>query len=55
MENLYDYLFHFNHHTGYWNAFRRSDNDKYFNGTLQSDVVIKNKDIDKIIKQLSKK
>lgn len=31
MKELYDWLFHFNHHTGKWAAFKRDDREKYFN------------------------
>jgi len=31
----YDYLFHFNHHTGSWNAFPRNKMKDYFNGTYK--------------------
>jgi len=34
MENLYDWLFHYNHYTNVWNAFKRDDLNKYFNGEL---------------------
>jgi hypothetical protein len=29
--SLYNWLFHFNHHTDTWYAFLREDNNKYFN------------------------
>lgn len=28
---LYNYMFHFNHHTGRWAAFKREDQQRYFN------------------------
>lgn len=33
----YDYLFHFNHHTGLWNAFPRDKMKDYFNGTYRKE------------------
>ena len=30
MNNLYDYLFHYNHHTGLWAAFTREQYRDYF-------------------------
>lgn len=33
----YDYLFHFNHHTGLWNAFPRDKMKDYFNGTYKKE------------------
>lgn len=35
-DNLYDWLFHYNHYTNMWNAFKRDDLNKYFNGELES-------------------
>lgn len=34
MAVLYDYIFHYNHFTEEWNAFKREDSQKYFNGEL---------------------
>ena len=34
-DNLYDWLFHYNHYTNMWNAFKRDDLNKYFNGKLE--------------------
>jgi hypothetical protein len=31
-EDLYNYLFHFNYHTGLWNAIPREKVSDYFNG-----------------------
>jgi hypothetical protein len=33
---LYDWLFHYNHHIKSWAAFKREDITKYFNGELQN-------------------
>jgi hypothetical protein len=35
-DNLYDWLFHYNHYTNMWNAFKRDDLNKYFNGELEN-------------------
>jgi hypothetical protein len=32
MENLYQWLFHYNHYTKKWNAFKREDYLDVFNG-----------------------
>ena len=34
-DNLYDWLFHYNHYTNMWNAIKRDDLNKYFNGELE--------------------
>ena len=52
MNELYYYLFHYNSFTGYWNAFKREDKEKYFNGQLKEDLVLKNKDIMVLINYL---
>lgn len=57
MENLYDYLLHFNSYTGYWNAFKREDSVDYFNGKLENQTekeLIKSKNVNDIIKWISK-
>lgn len=36
----YDYLFHYNHYNGTWNAFRRSQKEAYFNGGLKDEEKI---------------
>lgn len=54
MDKLYDYLFHYNHHTGYWNAFKRENYVPYFNGTLDPEEVLKNKSERKLIQYISK-
>jgi hypothetical protein len=33
MEKLYNWLFHYNHHTEKWTAFHRDDHSNYWNGT----------------------
>jgi len=54
MENLYSYYLHFNPHTGYWNAVKRDKSTEYLNGTLSSEDVIKSKNIEDLIKFISK-
>lgn len=46
----YDYLFHFNHHTGLWNAFPRGKMKDYFNGTYKKeDGLLSSKHINMLI------
>lgn len=54
MDKLYDYFFHYNPYTGYWNAFRREKYPDYMNGKLKADEVLKNKDVNKLVSYLSK-
>jgi hypothetical protein len=42
MENLYDWLFHYNPFTKTWNAFKRDDLKKYFNGESENTLSSKN-------------
>ena len=35
-DELYDWLFHYNHYTKLWSVIRRDDISKYFNGELQN-------------------
>jgi hypothetical protein len=42
MENLYDWLFHYNPYTKVWNAFRRDESSQYFNGELENVLSSKN-------------
>lgn len=53
MEQLYDYYFHYNHFTGYWNAVKRDKSNEYLNGTLKEDEVIKHKNISDLVRFLS--
>ena len=39
-DNLYDWLFHYNHYTELWNAFQRKNYLAYFNNPNNPDVVI---------------
>lgn len=52
MNILYDYLFHFNPYTKEWNAFKREDKEKYFNGELMKNTVLKDAKFSGILKQL---
>lgn len=42
---LYDYLFHYNPYEEVWSAFKREHKEKYFNGELAKDEVLKSKNI----------
>lgn len=47
-DNLYDYYFHFNHLTGYWNAIPRDYVNQYMNVIKDDNVkhfFLKNKDL----------
>lgn len=47
MEQLYDYLFHYNPYQKIWYAFKREAHNDYFNGKKVE--LIKGKDIDDVI------
>lgn len=53
MENLYDYLFHYNHIQELWFVFKREDKEKYFNGDLKD--CLKSKNILNLIEILTTK
>jgi hypothetical protein len=55
MENLYDYYFHFNHYTGEWNAFLRSESNLYMSGVKPNFeyAIFTNTDINKLIDKIS--
>jgi hypothetical protein len=36
MEELYNWLFHYNPYKKHWSVFKREDIDGYFNGTLKN-------------------
>lgn len=58
MNELYDYLFHYNPYEKMWYCFRREDSHRYFNGNkkgiaksseleeLVTDIIVKNSEID---------
>jgi len=52
MNILYDYLFHFNPYNKEWNAFRREDKEKYFNGELMKHGVLTDPKFSGLLKQL---
>lgn len=49
---LQDYLFHYNPYSKEWNAFKREDKEKYFNGEIMKNEVIKAKSFSTILKYL---
>lgn len=53
-DNLYDYYFHFNIYTEEWNAVKRTQANEYLNGALKDNEVLKNTNINNLIKYLSK-
>lgn len=54
MEELFDYIFHFNHYRNCWNCFRREDSVDYFNGNLEgTDKLMRSEDINTIIKYIT--
>lgn len=54
MEELYNWLFHYNHYEGLWSAFRREDKVKYFNGELASDKYCRAKTVDVLVEFIIK-
>ncbi len=53
-QELYSWYLHYNTYTGYWNAVNRDKASQYLNGTLGANDVIKHKNIDDLIRFLSK-
>ena len=53
MEKTYNYIFHYNHYTGLWNAIPRDLYNDYWNG---SDIkgVLKSKDINTLVDNINK-
>jgi hypothetical protein len=49
MDKLYNWLFHYNHHTEKWTAFHREDTTAYWNGTATKYPVFVHKDYNKVI------
>jgi len=45
LDKLYDYLFHYNSFESTWYAFKRDDKEKYFNGELDKNNLLKSKEI----------
>lgn len=54
MEKLHNWLFHYNPYTGYWNAFKRENLTKYFEGKLADKEVLKNKRPEVLAEYISK-
>lgn len=54
MENLYDWLFHYNIYEELWYAFKREDVVRHFNGELKTDEFLKSKNITDLIKYINK-
>ena len=53
MSNLYDYLLHYNHHNGLWNAIPRDKVNEYWNDHNMKGV-LKSKDIKTLIELITK-
>jgi len=53
MENLYDYLFHYNHYDGLWNAIPRELVNQYWNDR-KTKGVIKSKNITTLIELINR-
>lgn len=51
--NLYDYYFHFNHYTGYWNAIPRDIVNEYMSLRNDDDKILKNKNLTDLIKYIT--
>jgi hypothetical protein len=49
MNILYDYLFHFNPYSKEWNAFKREDKEKYFNGEQTKSEVLRAKNFSTLL------
>jgi hypothetical protein len=54
LNKLYDYLFHYNSFESTWYAFKRDDKEKYFNGELDKDTILKAKNIKVLLDVISK-
>lgn len=54
MDKLYGWLFHYNHITSTWTAFKREDNVKFFNGDKGLKTYSDKSDIKNVIKQILK-
>jgi hypothetical protein len=54
LNKLYDYLFHYNSFESTWYAFKRDDKEKYFNGELNKDTILKAKNIKVLLDVISK-
>jgi hypothetical protein len=54
LNNLYDYLFHYNSFESTWYAFKRDEKEKYFNGELDKDTILKARNIKVLLDVISK-
>jgi|TARA_R110000868_G_scaffold21878_1_gene90521 hypothetical protein len=52
-EELYSYLFHYNHHTGLWSAIPREKHDEYWNDA-KSKGILRSKSIGTLITLINK-
>jgi len=51
---LYNWLFHYNHHTQLWYAFHREDHAAYWNGGKSKHPIIKSKQVSVLMEILRK-
>jgi hypothetical protein len=54
LNKLYDYLFHYNSFESTWYAFKRDEKEKYFNGELDKNKMLKAKDVKVLLEVISK-
>jgi hypothetical protein len=54
LNKLYDYLFHYNSFESTWYAFKRDEKEKYFNGELDKDTILKARNIKVLLDVISK-
>jgi hypothetical protein len=54
LNKLYDYLFHYNSFESTWYAFKRDEKEKYFNGELNKDTILKARNIKVLLDVISK-
>lgn len=50
---VYDFVFHFNHYTGLWNAIPRSQYTDYWNGSLDA-TILKSKSIETLVELINR-
>ena len=53
MNNLYDYIFHYNHYTELWNAIPRDLYTKYWDNDDLNEV-LKSKNVDTLVEMITK-
>jgi len=54
MDKLYNWLFHYNHHTGKWTGFHRDDTTNYWNGGATKFPVFVHEDFHTIVELIKK-